>query len=174
MKKINKILSALVALLAIGFVATSLIACSDDDDDDDDTVSTVAVYKDSEATADSYETITFFSDNTVKGHLYEKHTEEGFSVITDFDTFVGTYTGNPNADGTVKITVTKMVNEENVSDEDMVKKIEAAATAGKTSLTFTNSDFPLEAVSDVSMEAVVSGKTATIDFDGDSDTYTRQ
>ena len=171
MKKINKILSALVASLAIGFVATSLIACSDDDDDD---VSTVAVYKDSEATADSYETITFFSDNTVKGHSYEKHTEEGFSVIADMDDFVGTYTGNPNADGTVKITVTKMVNEDAVSEEDMKKKCEAAAAAGKTSLTFTNSDFPLEAVSDVSIEAVVSGKTATIDFDGDSDTYTRQ
>ena len=41
MKKINKILSALVASLAIGFVAASFVACSDDDDDD---VSTVAVY----------------------------------------------------------------------------------------------------------------------------------
>ena len=173
MKKINKILSALVASLAIGFVATSLIACSDDDDDD---VSTVAVYKDSEATADSYETITFFSDNTVKGHSYEKYTEEGFSIIiiTDFDTFVGTYTGNPTADGTVKITVSKMINEDAVTEEDMEKKCEAAYAAGKTSLTFTNSDFPLEAVSDVSIEAVVSGKTATVDFDGDSDTYTRQ
>jgi len=56
----------------------------------------------------------------------------------------------------------------------MEKKCEAAYAAGKTSLTFTNSDFPLEAVSDVSIEAVVSGKTATVDFDGDSDTYTRQ
>lgn len=171
MKKINKILSALVASLAIGFVAASFVACSDDDDDD---VSTVAVYKDSKATADSYETITFFSDNTVKGHSYEEFTEEGFTIIFDTDEFVGTYTGNPNADGTVKITVTKMVDEDALTDEDFEKLVGDAVAAGKTSLTLTNSDFPLKEVSGVSVELVVSGKTATVDFDGDSDTYTRQ
>mgnify|MGYP007102019923 FL=1 len=173
MKKINKFLSVLVASLAIGFVATSFIACSNDDDDDDD-VSTVAVYKDSEATDTDYETVTFYSDNTVKGHVYSESVEDGFSLIVNLDTFIGTYTGDPTSDGTVKITVSKMVDEDSIDEEQLMNKVLTAVQAGKTSLTVTNSDFPLVEVSDVSVSAVISGKTATIDFDGETDTYTRQ
>ena len=89
MKKVEKLFTALLALLVAGVMATSFVSCSSDDDDDD--VSTVAVYKDSEATDTDYETVTFYSDNTVKGHVYSKYVEEGFSLIVNLDTFIGTY-----------------------------------------------------------------------------------
>ena len=167
MKKLNKLFLALLAFLAVGFVSASFVACSDDD-----STSTVATYKNSDATADDYEYIYFYSDGTFKVTAYEKKVEEGFTVITKLTMADGTYTGKPDADGTVTLTVKR---EADADRDALEEKIVAAATAGKTSYTITNSDVPLSAVTAYTIDAVVSGKTATItDEDGDTRTYTRQ
>lgn len=167
MKKLNKLFLALLAFLAVGFVSASFVACSDDD-----STSTVATYKNSDATADDYEYIYFYSDGTFKVTAYEKEVEEGFTVITKLTMADGTYTGKPAADGTVTLTVKR---EADADWDALEEKIVAAATAGKTSYTITNSDAPLTAVTAYTISAVVSGKTATItDEDGDTGTYTRQ
>ena len=171
MKKLNKAFLVLLAMLAIGFVATSFVACSDDDD----SPSTVAVYKDSEATTDEYEAITFYSDKTFVQHVYYKQvdSDSGFTLTVSLDVATGTYSGDPTKDGTVTCTVTKEVDESSMSEATLAATMEALS-AGKTSLSITNADVPLKAVTPYEITATISGKNASVVIDDETETYVRQ
>ena len=58
MKKLNKFFLVMLASLAVSFVTTSFVACSDDDDDGP---STVATFKNESATADDIKNGFFFT-----------------------------------------------------------------------------------------------------------------
>ena len=107
MKGIKKYLFIMAALAAVfGFVA-----CSDDDDDDGGSSSggpaTVAVYKDVTGTY----TVTFF-----KGETYSIEGNMGTKMTT---VEKGTYKGNPDKDGDVTLTPTK-VAKQNGADISLV------------------------------------------------------
>ena len=164
MKKLNKFFLVMLASLAVSFVSTSFVACSDDDDDDGP--STVATFKNESATADEYDTVTFYSDKTWKLHAYSKETEGGFTFITDLDGAIGTYTGDPSKDGDVVLKETK---EADIDKTALLKKITEAASSGKTSITFTNSDFPLKDHAEEMTITISNGKTTV-----DKETFVKQ
>ncbi len=175
MKKLNKILLALLAFIAAGFVASSFVSCSDDDDDNGPSL--VATYK-SSVDADNYSYVYCYSDNTFKSSGRIKDViEEGsdFYYVIDMFFATGTYSGNPTADGTVSFTTKK---EANTDESVMETKVTEAVAAGKSSVTFTNSDFPLTAVtSEETFQATISGTTLTLpatDEDDEEEVYTRQ
>lgn len=166
MKKLSKVLLALMASAAAVFVVSSFVSCSDDSDDDG--AGTVAVYKDTE---DGTETVTFYSDKTFKVHVNGEESEAGFKMVFDFDAMTGTYTGAPESDGDVVLTIAKAVNEDAMSESAIMQKVMTAAQAGKTSVTFTNADYPLENVENAE-PVTLTVANGLVTFDGTE--YKRQ
>lgn len=187
MKKLNKLFSALLALLALGFVSTSFVSCSDDDDGP----STVATYKNSDATEDDYQLITFYSDNTFKVHFYKKDSFDlskaggtgTLITITDLDYATGTYEGNLNVNGEVVCKVLKDIygdddsgddddSSDSTSDDDDDDSVPTAGT-----IKVTNKDIPLIALkTPYEIKATISddGKTAKAEIEGEESTFKRQ
>lgn len=162
-----------LALLCAMAVCFGFAGCSSDDDDDDDSSSTVSTWKSND---DEYETVYFYNDNTFVVHEKGSHyySEYGFTLYLDFDDTAGTWSGSFSSGSTVSLTVTKSTSEEEAI-EVMKSKINAAVAAGKTSCTLTNSDFPLEAVSETkTLSATISGSTATVTVDSKTKTWTLQ
>lgn len=166
MKKLSKVLLALMAFAAAVFVATSFVSCSDDSDDDGASTgaSTVAVYKDTES---GVKTVTFYPDKTFKVHVNGEQSESGVKLVFDFDFMTGTYTGAPDADGEIVLTVVKSV----IYEANLARKVADAVAAGKTSVTFTNADYPLENVENAE-PVTLTVANGLVTFDGTE--YKRQ
>ncbi|WP_191017140.1 hypothetical protein [Treponema zioleckii] len=151
MKKSNLFMAVLLAVsMVFGFVG-----CSDDDDEK----SSGIVYK---CTSDEgTQTVTFNDDKTYVVHANGSFTEEGFTVTLNLDWETGTYTGDPSKDGEIKFKKAKEVSEDTL---DAV--LAAAAEAGKTSISVTNKEAPLTAVSSSTEETLtISGGKFTMDED---------
>ena len=125
-------------------------------------------------------TMSFYDDNTWVYHsdattVYTKSATVVVSMRSNVDSYSGTYTGDPTTDSTVICTPTKAINLETMQTKLTALEEEVeAATASKT-YTFTNADFPLEALSADEQEAykvtlTISNGKAT--YNGL--TYTRQ
>ena len=170
MKAIKKILALSLATagLLLGFAS-----CDDDDDDD---VSTVAVFKSAEYDDDgakAVDTVTFYDDKTFEIHYDAKEVADGFTIVWSMTSVKGTYEGNPAADGEVKITCKKWVDDSETTEDAAIKKVLAAAESGKTTITLTNEDFPLVDAEDGATDTVtVSGGKYTDEDEGL--VYTRQ
>lgn len=104
---------------------------------------------------------------------------ENFTIIMDLDAATGTYDGDISKDGKVNVTIKKMAEmKEPETEEELteyISKITSVLASGKTTITFTNSDFPLVDYtgSHATDEFTVSenGKTVT---DSEGNSYTRQ
>lgn len=162
MKKLSKVLLALMASAAAVFVASSFVSCSDDSDDDG--AGTVAVYKDTE---DGTETVTFYPDKTFKVHVNGEQSESGVKLVFDFDFMTGTYTGAPDADGEIVLTVVKSV----IYEANLARKVADAVAAGKTSVTLTNADYLLVDVENAE-PVTLTVANGLVTFDGTE--YKRQ
>lgn len=152
MKKITKFFSALLALLAVGLITVSLVACSSGDDskveadsgkDNSDTKTELVAYKRNTTTSDGdpkTELITFYSDKTFALH----------ETTADYDLDVcdGTYTGDPTKDGKVTATIKRMV-----SKSKMTKAFLEMGMSGVV----TNKHAPLEACAEETMPCTISG-----------------
>ncbi len=101
---------------------------------------TVYVYDDGKG---DVSTVTLYANNTFVCHEYESFEDSGVNVVLDLDMISGTYTGNSASDGTIKLTTLKSSE----SDDEIATAIKNAVNAGKTSITITNADLPLQSVS---------------------------
>ena len=163
----TKGLTALLCAVAMLFAFAS---CKNDSDDDDSTpasssstststtngsngtgsastgstttanTTTVYVYDDGKG---DVSTVTLYANNTFVCHEYESFEDSGVNVVLDLDMISGTYTGNSASDGTIKLTTLKSSE----SDDEIATAIQNAVNAGKTSVTITNADLPLQSVS---------------------------
>lgn len=114
MRKFAKISAVFAAVVMVLVFA----GCKSDDDD----VETVAVYK--FVDGDSYaETVTFYDDNTFK--VVAAVNGASMNVAE------GTYTGNPAQDGTVGITVTRVLDEDGWVDVKNPQEKKVPITDGK-------------------------------------------
>ena len=152
MKKITKFFSALLALLAVGLITVSLVACSSGDDskveadsgkDNSDTKTELVAYKRNTTTSDGdpkTELITFYSDKTFALH----------ETTADYDLDVcdGTYTGDPTKDGKVTATIKRMVSKQKMFEEFMKMGMSGVVT---------NEHAPLEACAEETMPCTISG-----------------
>ena len=79
----------------------------------------------------------FNTDGTFSGHMSGTHNGLTMNLIV----VSGTYSGNPNTDGTLTLTITKQI-----SQNYLVGYLLGVALTGQTSVTITNENVPLEAV----------------------------
>ena len=101
MRKFAKISAVLAAMV----LALAFVGCKDDDDDDDDPSVVTTWYCTEEDESGSSETMTlyFYDDNTFKMIF-----SDGEITAT---AATGTYTGDTTKDGTIKLTATKMIDD---------------------------------------------------------------
>ena len=103
MRKFAKISAVLAAMV----LALAFVGCKDDDDDDDDPSVVTTWYCTEEETEDGIsETMTlyFYDDNTFKMIFSDG------SITVTYST--GTYTGDTTKDGTIKLTATKIIDDD--------------------------------------------------------------
>ena len=104
MRKFAKISAVLAAMV----LALAFVGCKDDDDDDDDPSVVTTWYCTEEETEDGIsETMTlyFYDDNTFKMIFSDG------SITVTYST--GTYTGDTTKDETIKLTATKIIDDDN-------------------------------------------------------------
>ena len=108
--------------------------------------------------------LTFNSDGTWNQSL----SGSSNNITVNLISLAGVYTGNPKADGSLTVTLTKKINEYTYLG------IALAAYSSQTSLTITNENVPLEPIPASQQQTTtmtISGGTIT---DSDGHVYTRQ
>ncbi len=101
MKKFAKISAVLAAMV----LALAFVGCKDDDDDDDDpSVVTTWAYTIEDEGESATSTLYFYDDNTFKMTY-----SEGAITVTGT---TGTYTGDTTKDGKIKLTATKIMDDD--------------------------------------------------------------
>ena len=109
--------------------------------------------------------LTFNSDGTWNQSL----SGSSNNITVNLISLAGVYTGNPKANGTLTVTLTKQINQ-----STYLGVVFAAAYSGQTSLTITNENVPLEPIPASQQQTTtmtISGGTIT---DSNGHVYTRQ
>lgn len=166
-----------IVLLTIFAVVFVCAGCKQKDDDEDSL--TPVVYKHIDEKDGSIITLTFYDNEKVVMNGYYKTQENGFKIIMLLDIAEGTYSGNPIKNGYIKATCTKECDyKSDAASQRMYIAISEAMQSGKSGITFTNVEFPLQTLTTPETEIwIVSndGQVLTMpDDDGSEVTFVRQ
>lgn len=172
MKLIKKIL--LAAALVLGFVSCDNASNPESGDENTSSSNAAIVASYNSGTM----TYNFRSDSTFSIHYYSQETDaDGFTVIYDYDQAEGTYTGNPNQDGDISITIRTAVSNAGSSPSTSIapissrtaatnsvvqEKIARAKEAGESYVVITNDDIPLVSAEE-NLSLTISDNSITTD-----------